>query len=84
MGNKINSYLLISYFFAALTLITACYSLIYSVEDQFLASIQLFMGLMFLFSGLSDFKRKKKIMSLLNFLVATFAIYVFLNIQFFR
>lgn len=84
MENKINIYLLISYFFAALTLITASYSLIYSVDNQFTGYLQLFMGLMFLFSSFSEFKRKNKRSGMLNFLVAAFVIFVFLKIQFFR
>ncbi|MGC5324989.1 DUF3953 domain-containing protein [Brevibacillus sp. SYSU BS000544] len=42
------------------------------------------MGLMFLFSSFSEFKRKNKRSGMLNFLVAAFVIFVFLKIQFFR
>ncbi|MFK4439684.1 putative membrane protein YccC [Paenibacillus sp. RC21] len=80
MLKKLNIYQVLKFVCAVVVIITSLWSLAYPGNNR-LASlfIQLFLSLLFLFSGISEFKINRKTNAIVSFSVSLFAAIVFIS-----
>jgi hypothetical protein len=80
MIKKMNIYQILKFSCAAVVIITSLLSLAYPGNNRFSPSpTQLFLSLMFLFSGISEFKANRKTYAIVSFSVSLFAAIVFIS-----
>lgn len=78
MLKKLNAFRIISIIFAVMVIFSASYFLVNSYSKEVSPSYtQLFLGCMFLFWSLSEFKEKRTLMGILNLIFSLFIFSVF-------
>ncbi|KAF6626358.1 DUF3953 domain-containing protein [Paenibacillus polymyxa] len=80
MLKKMNIFLILKFACAAAVVITSIFSLAYTGNNRLVSLFtQLFLSLMFLFSGISEFKTNRRTYAIVSFSVSLFAAIVFIS-----
>ncbi|QDY85641.1 DUF3953 domain-containing protein [Paenibacillus polymyxa] len=79
MLKKMDTYRILTLIFAVVAMVTSLLSLVYPDTYKHAYTIaQFFLGLVFLMSGISEFKAHRKSMAIMNFSVSLLTFFVFI------